>query len=406
MAVYILENNLRDYLGHFYNMALGLKQALTQAGVDSLVAVHQDATPEVIQSLSAKPLFSQLSWASSKKVPPAKALELQGKRYRDALIQLPTPQQKDWFVVTTALQNQIFGMATYLEMLPVAQRPCTALYIHWANWQDNPSLMEAWKTACQRLAAAAGPGRFVFAVQTKELQEAFYKMTGYPAALWPVPMSYGTRQQPLARLAGPARVAVLGRCLKRKGSNLLPEILARVKYRQSQTQFTVQVSSNMPYLKALGLIPGVKVTHGGSDQAQHLNAIRQADIVLLPYKVADYCDRSSGLMMEAAALGKSVVVPRGTWLSQQIESGRAVGTTFQHQNPAQIAQAVIEAVEQLPVSSLQASQCADYWWEQQSCTAFVNSLLAHSHVSIEDTGIDIKAFVPAEVSEQMQFSMT
>lgn len=47
---------------------------------------------------------------------------------------------------------------------------------------------------------------------------------------------------------------------------------------------------------------------------------------------------------------------RGTWLSQQIEAGRAA-------------------------SSKKAAKCADYWWEYQSCTAFVKALLEHSNVS-------------------------
>lgn len=378
MKLYIAENNLRDYLGHFFNMAAGLKHAFENLGIATHVLMHQNASPDVCHALHGKAIFPHCFWDSGQHANAKVAMQTYGAQFAHALSAIETIDRDDWLLVTTAFQDQVFGVAAYLETLLPDHRPRVLCYVHWSNWQDRPDRIAAWQDACKRLATAAGAGRFIFAAQTRPLVEAFTHMSGYSAVTWPVPMNYGPRQvlEP-RRDHTPVRVAALGRNLHRKGSHQLPEVLMGVKLRYPQTRFSIQVSDNMSKLAYLRFFPGIEVLEGANTLSEHLDIIRRSDILLLPYRAEDYVNRSSGLMMEGAAFGRVMVVPQGTWLSQQIKQGRAAGTTFAGHSAKTIAQALILALQTLPRLSEKALACADYWWEYQSASAFVHQLLAH-----------------------------
>lgn len=373
MRVYILENNVRNYFGHFFNTVAGLRTALDQAKVASRIYIHQQAEPEVGRQLAARPLFPDHFWESEQAQDAEQAMATYGQRFAEALAHVEPPNASDWLVVTTAFQDQVFGLAAYLETLAPAERPRVLCYLHWANWQQHPSRQRAWQRACDRIA----PHRATFAAQTEGIATQFQQLTGQPASLWPVPMNYGDPGAISPRPGrSPARVAVLGRSLHRKGSHLLPEIIVRTQLRHPWTRFYIQVSDNMPKLRHVRHLPGVSIGSGDSRLEAHLQTVREADLLLLPYCPDDYRQRSSGLLMEAAALGRAVVVPDGTWLAAQIADGRAAGTVFTRQQAPEIAQALGQALGMRSQLAHQAREAASYWWEHQSAGTFVQRLLA------------------------------
>ncbi len=67
----------------------------------------------------------------------------------------------------------------------------------------------------------------------------------------------------------------------------------------------------------------------------------QADAVLLPYDAKIYRSRSSGVLTEALAAGKPVVVTENTWLSDQMTAFGG-GVICRSGDPADLARAIRE----------------------------------------------------------------
>ena len=374
MTVYILENNLREYLGHFFNMTFGLKQGFEESGQKCHVVINNDASESVKLELNGMPFFPDLSWPSQQKKNSKEAMMHYGSRYADALNKIPAPDSEDWLVVTTAFQDQIFGVAEFLKGIPRQSRPRVLFYLHWSTWDDNSQRIEAWIEACRRLAEVASTDRYVLAVQNDELRDSFIRTINVPTVKWPVPMYYGRRQelQDRRNQTYPC-VSVLGRNLERKGCNLLPGIIARVKLKLPRTRFTIQATRARQNL--LRIMPGVEIVKGGSDMEDHLATFQRTDVLLSPYRKEIYVDRTSGLFMEGAAFGCVHVVPAGTWLSQQIVEKKAVGKVFEEYTASSIASTLVETLNNLEELATIAPACADYWWEHQSTSAFVRRLL-------------------------------
>ncbi|MDJ0598555.1 MAG: glycosyltransferase family 4 protein, partial [Crocosphaera sp.] len=86
-----------------------------------------------------------------------------------------------------------------------------------------------------------------------------------------------------------------------------------------------------------------------------------------------YRFRTSGVLTEALAAGKPVIVPQNSWLGKQVDSSRA----SLYENPDEIPQKVIEIVENLDQFSESASKFAQGWLEQNSPDNLVKILLSN-----------------------------
>ncbi len=64
--------------------------------------------------------------------------------------------------------------------------------------------------------------------------------------------------------------------------------------------------------------PEVRRLPSGVDRATYQRTLAEADLILLPYAVAAYRERTSGIFVEAIAAGKPAVVPAGTWMAGEL----------------------------------------------------------------------------------------
>lgn len=81
----------------------------------------------------------------------------------------------------------------------------------------------------------------------------------------------------------------------------------------------------------------------------------RVDILVLPYSPADYGNRSSAILIEAAGCGKPVVVPAGTTLASAVDAF-AAGVVYGPWTPEALAEAIEKAVREF--ESLQRAALA------------------------------------------------
>jgi glycosyltransferase involved in cell wall biosynthesis len=180
-------------------------------------------------------------------------------------------------------------------------------------------------------------------------------------------------------------VAFLGHTSKLRGFHQLPEIIDRCQSAGKGPRFLVQVQSRPAaraedlgfVLDRLGAMPkaDVSLVEGSLSTAQYFSLMAEADVVLLPYSPAFYGHCSSGVFAEAAAAGKVIVVPAGTVgarLGEEYGLGVVVAAGW---NPKSLANAVGQAVNDLPRQRAKAMAAASRFGCEQGVASFWNQVL-------------------------------
>jgi hypothetical protein len=72
---------------------------------------------------------------------------------------------------------------------------------------------------------------------------------------------------------------------------------------------------------ALSALPTAQVLldEAPLDSAEYVALVRRVDVLVVPYAAHEYARRSSGVLAEGLAAGVPVVVPRATWMADQLQ---------------------------------------------------------------------------------------
>lgn len=207
---------------------------------------------------------------------------------------------------------------------------------------------------CRELPGSAGD-RIALWTDTEELANDYRKLSSYPFGVLPIPFNHTlieNRQQPGNP---PLKCLYLGDVREEKGFHLLPELIHLLNDGPS-VQFLIQATGIHPAaatpvllaaLAELETFDSHQVQLIGRDvsflpRKRYYEMLRDSDIVLCLYDAKIYRARSSGIMTEALAAGKPVIVPAGTWLAHQLPAG--CGETFFDQS------SLADAVRKVAVS--------------------------------------------------------
>ena len=378
MRLIILENNLRERLGHFLNSTIGLANAARHSGQihDVRTYCNKSATKEVCKLTSAVPQFRHLSWQRAKYRSPAASMQKFGGIYAEECRQTGDLAADDIIMVPTAQENQVYGLALFLATLPDENRPWIVLNFHVDNWTAFPMRSAAIRDAF-RLLHEVNSGKVLVTAPTPELVDKLSGVCGnVPARLYPLPQNYDLSQSGSTqdKRSNEATIAVMGRPIKRKGSADVAVVIRKLKQKALKTRFLIQCNILSPSLPGMLFARNVNVKVGGLSPRQYGNTMNAADIILMPYSVDAYKDRTSGVFADCAALGKVAVVPADTWMAQNIIDGHAAGTIYQPGAESNLVGAVVQAIENLGTLRTSAKFRSHYWWESQSAGAYIEKL--------------------------------
>jgi len=128
--------------------------------------------------------------------------------------------------------------------------------------------------------------------------------------------------------------------------------------------------------------PAVEALHGPLGQEEYARALRGSDLLLAPYDRVPYRQRPSGPVSEAILCGLPVVAPRGTWMAEQVEAGRAAGVVYgdaerERAGDGEVeaaAGAVLEAMAGLEALAARARRLAPEWRRAHSLGPFLDWL--------------------------------
>jgi len=119
---------------------------------------------------------------------------------------------------------------------------------------------------------------------------------------------------------------------------------------------------------------GCEVRDGSLSAEEMDRFFTEADVILSPYPVSHFKDRTSANVADALAFGKPIIAARGTWAGRLIER-LGCGETFTDGQGACMAQAVLRVVQDLPRYTDQAQTQGALWRQENNLPALVDFLI-------------------------------
>jgi glycosyltransferase involved in cell wall biosynthesis len=363
-----IETELRRRVGHHFALVEGLCEAAAAAGLDPIVGANRDAgLDDGATALQIDACFSSYAQAPEPHVTPS--------HFVDELLAFLRRYQlgpRDYVYLHMPYPTLIAGVLQLIATSRIEELPIFLIRICSADesfrWHDirQTKLLRA----TGELGAARRKRIRLFA-ESIPLQRYFERLTGQslPILLNPIGRTLAAnaltaadlRQQ--RRRRGTVVFGYFGEARREKGFDRLPEIIENliVIYGAGRVKFAIQVSAapdndTEEVRAARGRLERLADIHKADaairlyqefpDMRGYYTALAGCDALLMPYDVAAYQARGSGVALEGLALGIPIVVAAGTDMAVTF-AGQGCITAASHTVDA-FTQACSFVVDNLP----------------------------------------------------------
>lgn len=251
----------------------------------------------------------------------------------------------------------------WLQSLPKGHEPVVILHLGYASerFAADPCL----RRLLSALEVEGKRDRARFVTDSPILQSRYEAILQQSVTFLPVVVSRHAMASS-KRPGNPPCFACLGSAREDKG---FPEVLAAIDSLSASTQpinarFALQ-SSNPDHRSAVALesfrsAPKEHVSlvdHPLSEEA-YLELLRDADVLLLPYRRETYKERTSGVFCEALSAGKPVIVSDGSLMARQVSRER-IGWLIRDSHPESIARVIRRALLELDFVAARCTELMD-----------------------------------------------
>lgn len=384
MRVIGIHPRFASLTSHHYNESYGLKREFERRGVEFLLLINRQASPQIVADLQARPVIDdptfRLEWS----------FEERTQRFVALLQALVAPELRagDCVLITVATQLEAHALARWLQALPPSRKPWVAIMFLSDRWNragraEYERQIAEFRTLSATLASLAPEDqrRLIFCTLTDLLAEELGGLLGLPLDVVPMPLPHDDPEPASwpARRPQLPRVALLGGTRREKGSYLIPAII-RACRAYAPVEFLVQLANDtltpaeIEQLAQIEAEPHVTLIREPMTLPEYQRALQSADLALFPYEIIPYRKRTSGVFAEAVGYGKLVVAPRGTWMAEQIEAGHAAGAIFEALEPDTIAQAIAGCLAKRTTLEPLAQALGAAWRERSSLALFADYL--------------------------------
>ncbi|WP_020400479.1 glycosyltransferase [Kordiimonas gwangyangensis] len=387
---YIVEQNALDVGGHYYNYTKEIAEAATEAGHDVTILSNirfKDGFD--IPGVEVVPSF-HFTWLQAQWQPPQ--FWRSGMFSFDLCNTLYETGAKagDRVFIHTIGDEELKTFLKYVcELAPASE----GIIFHVLLRYDPESLardFSVFRPFFEHIRASHWlKKRVIFHSDTEELSARFHALTGLPFHTAPIPFNLSCLLEQLDKnepTAGdtsrPLNVAYVGDARREKNYQFLPDAVGKClsdPALDGRVRFTLQSNFNFgngeegidAARQALKAMPSDKVSllFEKLDSDAYYDHIARADVVLISYAQRNYVRRSSGILIEAMAAGKPVIVTAGTWMAGQVTPDHAIIVEDMDQLSEAIKKAVLDyprlkAGAEAIKAAVQAKATASYFLQE------------------------------------------
>jgi glycosyltransferase involved in cell wall biosynthesis len=342
----IIDSGMRNVGGHNFSYTRAVQKELEARGYGVDVLVHRSFPDELARTSGYQPTFE----AGAYDFGPDSGLIAQMKFFRhrsrifaaelsSALRELDANRYALLFSHTLN-DFELMGWRDVATDLPASARVMLLLrntprFLHVSRMKL--ALHPYWRIKPQSLRAIHGAlgSRFTLATDSELLTEDYASIFAGKIVTLPIPINahvLGLSPPAVQTRHSPITLGYLGDARASKGFPLLPSLVRaltdkfgdRVRFRiqcpPSASGTEAAIPEGLAELRAIASAVPDRLTliEEKLSEEDYAALMGSLDIVLIPYRVHGYVEPTSGIFAEAAALGKPVVVPGGTWMAREL----------------------------------------------------------------------------------------
>jgi len=121
----------------------------------------------------------------------------------------------------------------------------------------------------------------------------------------------------------------------------------------------------------------IEIISGSLSTIEYSQLLQETDVILLPYRAADFGGRTSGIYADAVILGKPVIITGETWGGNYTKK-YGNGICFTDGNAKEMKEAIQQIIEKFPQIKLAAIAAKKQWLKENGIAAFSKELLSES----------------------------
>ena len=367
---HIIDPGLAGIGGHYYSLNLAIAKQLSNIGIEVVTYGKQGA--EIInEHLNFRPtfrfdVFQEIPAQSANSYVVENFFTLNKIFFEDLSSISSLEMSKDDVVYFGGItQNQINAVADWVLSLPENSRPRVIItlrflnsrMLHNLNRGFAPQIEYLYHQSLQRLKHVHK--RTVLVADTEALCQSYRAISGLEVTLVPEPLGGFTFSENLSlqnHIKNDLQILYIGNISPYKGLELLPEIAEKVLTATDTTNFVIQINADPDSDKAQLIkpvsekFPGrIKIIYGALSMEEYLDTMSKADIVLLPYHPAYYSFGGSGVFIEAASMGKIIVVTAGTFIDGQAKEHDLPVSFAERYSSESFISTLLSAINDLPM---------------------------------------------------------
>lgn len=377
-TLWLADHHLCDERGHHanYNRALGL--AARQAGWEPRVLGRRGTDPRLLDGISMDGIFQRdwrarpPSWVASSPLA-LKALDAFSRvRFaKDLARGLAGVRENDAVFAQMLAPRHLLGWLEWHRTRP--RKPHLVLHLGY-----DPTRFAAYPGLLAALGAA--DTRCHFVSDSERLCSRYNEALGVEVGVIPHVVPKATPKPSASRADGPPVVLFLGNPRREKGFN----DLVAAALRASGLKFVFQVNDPEPAcgesVAKLRQAAGetLHLLERRLSESEYFEALREADVVAVPYHLDIYGDRTSGIFCEALAAGKPVITTRGSWMSANMDG---CGWQVAERDPEDLLQVLQRIPGELESVSRRTVEMAEVFRRQfggENFMALFEAILAHA----------------------------
>jgi glycosyltransferase involved in cell wall biosynthesis len=371
----LVDPSLRSYNGHFLTYDASIAAEIQHRGQDCIVFASKTVQDVASSGLKIIPCFSQ-----GLEEPSPNLSEIFFEELTEGAAIVGNPSAAIYFL-HTCTPAQIEPAARFIK----SAADCRLIILLRYSPTINPmypdcALVERYRNALQSIVAHDVQDRVRLVTDSILLSDEYRLLTDLPIHLVPIP-HVGISRTEIDH--HPATLVYLGNARSSKGFSYLQHLVAAIRPELLSGQWAFEIQANVMFARddeSVIAIPvlrnePVKLWESELSLDEYSALLVRAALVVIPYSTSWYHSQSSGVFAEAIGAGKPVVVPRGTWMADQLRFTGA-GITFAPGDRADLVRATREAMDNIASLTGNAGALQPTWTAIHNPKAFVQALLA------------------------------
>ncbi len=334
----IVDDNLRERTGHYFDFCFQMAREFKQAGFDIRVWGANDSSGEVVQ------YFDQLGVAYYKLPgPPSLASQWHIEEHARCLATALEETSTSGLVFFPTLTAE-----SLLAVSMLRTTPRTVGLVHHDPFFERPGTTKIWRNAAANLC-----NRDITIGAMDPLIGGFLQsyLGDWPVMDMPMPIGGCCKSDYYVK---PQTIGFFGHQREERGGSLIPTMSQLLL----QAGYKVLIHDTRGQFRIDGSLPGVRLVNGYADDLGQL--MKECDMVVCPMDRSRYLHRTSGIACTAIANGIPLVLPAGTLSAFRLH-GFGSSRCYDESTPNEIMQAIQEIAGDYARHTECAQRAARQW---------------------------------------------